>query len=219
MKVRSRFRYISLLLSLVIVVALLVSLAACGGSDDDKDTPTETAILTPTETATPTPTETATPTPTETATPTPTETATPTPTQEPVSIEDEMPNLVAAFANVNGTWQVYVSSSAQSLTSLTQGAVYWFYAAKDLSPSWSIPLYRGWNNVVWLGSAGAPGTALSGFADDIPLVISYNVRTGQSSLYVSSSAEKVTTLQQGQTYNTIEQNPENPLPVWNTYTP
>ena len=88
-------------LSLLLVAALALSLAACTGDTEDAPPPpvttTATAIATPAATPIATPAATPSPTPTPTATPAPTPTATPTatPTPAPVSAPSPTPSPTA----------------------------------------------------------------------------------------------------------------------------
>lgn len=129
-----------------------------------------------------------------------------------------MANLVVVFANVDGQWQGYKGPTVSSLSTLNQWAVYWIYTTEDVSPEWSMPLYKGWNNVVWMApTTSAIGIALSGYEDTVPFVISYNIQTDQRSLYQSPAVAPLSVLQKGQAYNTFVQEPGSPFPNMSTY--
>ena len=210
----------------VLLILTLILVVACGGGDDTEE-PTTTPEPTQTETPTPTPEPTQTVTPQPTIQPTPT--TTPEPTMEPSptqpsdddSVEavlaDVMPNLVVAFAEVDGTWQGYTGPNSAVLDTLESGKVYYWYATEDIALGVNV-LSTMWNIVAWTSDSGSIADKLDGYEEAIPFVISPDVQAQQTFLYMSSAVEPLTVIPEGQTYTVVVVEPGDPRPNWSTHT-
>jgi len=221
--------------TLIILISLALALCACGGSDDEEETTssttprltatvsTTTPEVTTTSTPEPTTTTTSEPTPTASTTTPETTTQTPTPTEDPndpgVALKGMLNSLVVLFAQIGGQWEAYAGPNTVPLTMLQQGQVYWFYTTTDVAPTWSaLPIYKGWNNVVWMGDSSAGATALSGYEATVLFVLSHDIPSGKTYLYQSPKVTALSVLQPGQTYQTFLQEPGNPMGQPSKYT-
>lgn len=218
-----------IILPFIVIITLLI-MASCGG---DSDTEEPTTRPEPTPTAQPSPTSAPEPLPTPEAIPSPTLEASPTPTPEPsptpeatpetsndaveVVLESIMPDLVVAFANVDGEWQGYTGPKATPLDTLTKGNVYYWYANEDIALS-SYILSQKWNITASPLDTAPIADALVGYEQVIPVVIEPDVQTQQNLLYLSSAVAPLTEIPEGQTYITVIVESGDPRPVWETTT-
>lgn len=158
------------------------------------------------------------------ASPTPEPTSIPSPTTEPAgeSVEEAlasvMSDLVLAFGNVDGEWQGYAGPDVLPLTTLENGSVYYWYATEDsMLPNSSTILYGGtWNLKVWMSETESLATALEGYENAIPFVITTDGQTMESYLYKSSVVSPLTEIVDGQTYEVFTVGPDNPIPSMST---
>ncbi|MBT4512695.1 MAG: hypothetical protein HOC20_10860 [Chloroflexi bacterium] len=214
-----------------LAILTLLMVVACGG-DDDTEEPTATPEPTQAESPTPTPEPTTdpnqTPTPEPTVEPTPpTPPVTHEPTVEPTvaagtdSVElvlaDVLPNLVVAFAEVDGTWQGYTGPNAEVLDTLEAGEGYYWYSSENIALGTNV-LSPMWNIVAWTSNTGPIATALDGYEQAIPFVISPDVQAQQTYLYMSSAVDPLAVIPVGQTYTVVVVDPGDPRPNWSTDT-